>query len=219
MLITRWLRPEAWLITTGGVSSKEEQRYGDRLSAAAHRRHWRLRLGVLAGEETGKPSVAELIPISECVLLTSIQEGFGLPYLEATAAGRPLISRSLPNIAPDLAEFGFRFPQSYAEIRVHTDLFDWSEERARQAKRFNRWRKQLPLALRRLAASPEMLNQKARPAAVPFSHLTLDAQLEVLAHPADHSWKLCSLLNPFLTLWHRQQVPRAGAQVSRAQAL
>jgi glycosyltransferase involved in cell wall biosynthesis len=204
MLLTRWLRPEAWLVTTGGVSSQEEQRYYEKLTAAAHRHAWRLRLGVLAGEEIGKPSVAELMAVSECVLLTSIQEGFGLPYLEAAAAGRPLISRSLPNIAPDLAEFGFRFPQAYAEIRVHTDLFDWPTERARQAKRFGRWKKQLPLALRRLAASPEVLNQKARPTAVPFSRLTLDAQLEVLAHPAEYSWQLCAPLNPFLTGWQRR---------------
>jgi glycosyltransferase involved in cell wall biosynthesis len=50
--------------------------------------------------------------ISEAVLLTSIQEGFGLPYLEAAAARRPLVARALPNIAPDCASSGFAFPSA-----------------------------------------------------------------------------------------------------------
>jgi hypothetical protein len=62
--------------------------------------------------------VPELLAASEAVLLTSIQEGFGLPYVEAAAAGRPLIARHLPNIAPDLHKFGFRLPQAYDEILV-----------------------------------------------------------------------------------------------------
>lgn len=204
LLLTRWLRPDAWLVTTGGVSSRDEQSYFHKLSAAAHRHQWRLRLGVLAGDETRKPPVAELMAASECVMLTSVQEGFGLPYLEAAAAGRPLVARSLPNIAPDLAQFGFRFPQYYAEILVHTGLFDWSAERSRQAERFLRWKKQLPVALRKLATDPVVLAFATQPAAVPFSRLSLDAQLEVLAQSAARSWELCAPLNPFLPPWQRR---------------
>ena len=86
LLLTRWLRPEAWLVTTGGVSSAEEQAYADGLAAAAQTHGWRLRLGILHGDESQKPSVPELLAASEAVLLTSLQEGFGLPYLEAAAA-------------------------------------------------------------------------------------------------------------------------------------
>ena len=49
LLLTRWLRPEAWLVTTGGVSSAEEQAYADALAAAAQMHGWRLRLGILNG--------------------------------------------------------------------------------------------------------------------------------------------------------------------------
>ena len=214
LLLTRWLRPKAWLVTTGGVSSQDEQAYFHKLSAAARQHHWPLRLGVLARNEPNQPSVAELLAASECVMLTSIQEGFGLPYLEAAAAGRPLIARSLPNIAPDLAKFGFRFPQGYDEIRVHTDLFNWSAEQARQRVRFGRWRKQLPDSLHRLATKPVVLDATTKPEGVPFSRLTLHAQLEVLAHPVTLSWKLCAPLNPFLPDW-QQRAGSGELQVTR----
>lgn len=214
LLLTRWLRPEARLVTTGEVSSQDEQAYFHKLNRAARHHGWPLHLAVLARNAPSQPSVAELLAASEGVLLTSIQEGFGLPYLEAAAAERPLIARSLPNIAPDLAKFGFRFPQAYDEIRVHPNLFDWIAEQARQRVQFGRWKKQLPARLHHLATTPVVLAATTEPEAVPFSRLTLPAQLEVLAQPVALSWQLCAPLNPFLSDWRR----RAGAgalQVTR----
>jgi glycosyltransferase involved in cell wall biosynthesis len=208
LLLTRWLRPEAWLVTTGGASSADEQPYFDKLQAAAHQHHWRLRLGVLQGNETNKPSVPELLAASEAVLLTSIQEGFGLPYLEAAAAGRPLLARNLPNIAPDLHRFGFRFPQAYDEILISPELFDLAAEQARQRKMFNRWRRQLPATLQARTGQPAGLAADAVSRGIPFSRLTLTAQLEVLAQSSSHAWQLCAPLNPFLRTWQRRAAAR-----------
>jgi len=36
---------------------------------------------------------------------------------------------------------------------------------------------------------------------VPFSRLTLDAQLEILALPIEESWAACRDLNPYLVTW------------------
>lgn len=204
LLLTRWLRPEAWLVTTGGVSSADEQAYADQLAAAGHRHHWRLRLSVLAGDETRKPTVPELLAASEAVLLTSIQEGFGLPYLEAATARRPLIARVLPNVAPDLHTFGFRFPQAYEELLVPTALFDWKRERARQEQFFREWLRLLPHALRRQVEKPIALASVQPPSVVPFSRLTLTAQLEVLTVPVKESWPACAALNPFLETWRQR---------------
>ncbi|MCL4788941.1 MAG: glycosyltransferase [Verrucomicrobia bacterium] len=204
LLLTRWLRSHAWLVTTGGVSSADERAYFEKLDAAARAHHWRLRLGVLAGDETRKPSVGELLAASEAVMLTSIQEGFGLPYLEATAAGRPLLARSLPNIAPDLKKFGFRFPQYYQDILVNTELFDWNAERARQRRLFRVWLQGLPAAARKLAGEPQLLSTAGQLGAVPFSRLTLTAQIEVLARPTGVSWEACAPLNPFLKPWRER---------------
>ncbi len=203
LLLARWLRPEAWLVTTGGASSEEERPYADALAAAALERGWRLRLGVLRDDPDGKPSVPELFGASEAVLLTSLQEGFGLPYIEAAAAGRPLLARQLPDIAPDMAAFGFKFPQVYREIRIDPSLFDWRQERRRQARLFAEWKGQMPRAAARLAGTPALL-AAGQPQPAPFSRLTLTAQLEVLDQPADRSWARCVRLNPFLAAWRRQ---------------
>lgn len=204
LLLTRWLRPEAWLVTTGGVSSADELPYHHKLETAARAHHWRLRLGVLAGDETRKPTVAELLAASEAVLLTSIQEGFGLPYLEAAAARRPLFARALPNVAPDLKQFGFRFPQYYEEVLVSTQLFHWGAERVRQQRLFRAWLAEMPASARRLANPPPLTAARAVPPAVPFSRLTLTAQLEILVQPSAHTWEACAPLNPFLETWRRR---------------
>jgi glycosyltransferase involved in cell wall biosynthesis len=204
LLLTRWLRPEAWLVTTGGVSSVHEQAYADRLAIAVVQNDWQLRLGILQGVEQDNPDVHELLTASEVILFTSIQEGFGLAPLEAAAARRPLIARSLPNVAPDLVHFGFRFPQSYRELLIDPRLFNWQTEWRRQQTLFRAWRNRLPGRCRAWTGNPVLLatGNSARP--VPFSRLTLAAQLEVLAQPLDHSWELCARLNPFLTTWKRR---------------
>ncbi|MCL6622944.1 MAG: hypothetical protein K6T55_12720, partial [Syntrophobacterales bacterium] len=67
LLLTRWLRPGAWLVTTGGASSAEEQPYAERLAAAARAHGWPLRLGVLAGDESAKPWLPG-IPTINCLV-------------------------------------------------------------------------------------------------------------------------------------------------------
>jgi hypothetical protein len=146
--------------------------------------------------------VPELLGASEAVLLTSIQEGFGLPYLEAAAAERPLIARMIPNVAPDLDEFGFTFPQSYTEILIEPGLFDWAAERRRQEKLYRKWRAGLPGQAQRLAGKPQLVAAGKRP--VPFSRLTLVGQLQVLSHTAERSLEMCSSLNPFICDWRRR---------------
>jgi glycosyltransferase involved in cell wall biosynthesis len=203
VLLMRWLRPGGWLVTTGGLSSADEAHYARKLSQAAATHHWRLRLSVLAEHESRKPSVPELMAASEAILLTSLQEGFGLPYVEAAAARRPLIARSLPNIAPDLRTFGFRFPQQYGEVWTTPDLFDWAGEVRRQERLASAWQGQLPASCRPLVPRTVGLAADQRPHPVPFSRLTLTAQLQVLAQPAERAWERCLPLNPFLAPWRR----------------
>jgi len=202
LLLTRWLRPEAWLVTTGGVSSADELSYAKKLEQEADKNGWRLRLGVL-GEPGNqpKPQVFDLMAASECVIFTSIQEGFGLPYLEAAAMGRPLIARNIPNIAPDLKRFGFKFPQSYEEILVSPELFDWKAEVKRQQLGFGKWKAKLPRACQLYAGIPTVLQSSKHPFPVPFSRLTLIAQMEILKQPAGKSLSLCAKLNSFLETW------------------
>jgi glycosyltransferase involved in cell wall biosynthesis len=212
VLLARWLRPEAWVVTTGRASSSDEQDYADRLNDGARRHHWRLRLSVLEGDEADKPGVPDLMGAAEVILLTSIQEGFGLPYIEAAATGRPLIARELPNVLPDLRQFGFRCSQSYSDLQIDPRLFDWKAEIIRQNALFEEWCRCLPTSCRAWVGRPRLLDSKtAFPIA--FSRMTLTAQLEVLAEPAAESWQLCVPLNRFLVDWRSRA---ASGSLSRA---
>jgi glycosyltransferase involved in cell wall biosynthesis len=206
LLLARWLHPEARLVTTGGPSSSEEEPYARTLRQAALQHGWRLHLSVLAGAERGKPSIPSLLECGEVVLLTSLQEGFGLPYLEATGARKPLLARALPNVMPDLEQLGFRFPHTYPEILADCSMFDLPAERLRQEHLYKRWRATLPGQARRVAGRPALLSCDT--GSVPFSRLTLAAQLEVLSIPPEQSWAVCATLNPFLPRW--QKLAREG---------
>jgi glycosyltransferase involved in cell wall biosynthesis len=209
ILLSRWLQPEAWLISTGGVSSHQESEYAEKLKAAIRDNRWRVALGVLGQNQPGQPAVEALIAASDAVLMTSIQEGFGLPYLEAVAAMRPLIARQIPNVTPDLRALGFRFPQAYGEIWVTRDLFDLEAEGKRQHILFQHWRRNLPGSCWKHLSTPKWLAQES----IPFSRLTLTAQIEVLKQPLEDSWKICQKLNPFLPRW-RAQIRKDNLQVS-----
>lgn len=204
LLLTRWLRPEATLVVTGGADEADEIAYASALRAAAREHGWPLRLGALNTRGNRRRSVADLTASAEAIVFTSIQEGFGLPQVEAAAAGCPAIVRRVPQVAPDLAAFGFRFPQTYDEIVVSPALFDWTAERQRQTATFRAWLAQLPRGIRPLAEKPALLTGSHIPRPVPFSRLTLIAQLEVLRHAPAESWSHCAPLNPFLASWRGQ---------------
>lgn len=203
VLLTRWLRPGGWLVTTAGVSSAEERAYARALAGAAKRGGWRVRFRLLENEGGGAPSIPALMAAAEVVVLTSAQEGFGLPYVEAVAAGRPLLARRLPNVVPDLETFGFRLPWLYDEVWIDPALLDLGAERRRQSAAWREWKAEIPSALRALVGRPAVL-EVAADGPLPFSRLTLAGQLEVLAQPAAEAWERCARWNPGLVRWQKQ---------------
>ena len=214
LLIMRWLHPDATLLTTAGVTSIAEKAYANALEDAAERHHWPLRLGVLSGR-TRAPGIDAIMAAADVLVMTSIQEGFGLPYIEAARAERPLVCRLLPHVTDDLARLGLRFPAGYSDIVISTDLFDADAEQRRQARRFAAWRSSLPRALRHRVRGPDFAASRAEAV---FSRLTLAAQLEVLAHPPEITRTASLPLNPWLTAWcGRPPTPmRCPARLLRA---
>jgi glycosyltransferase involved in cell wall biosynthesis len=195
VLLARWLRPQARVVTTGAPTSPEERRYAERLREAAARHGWGLDLSILAGVEN-HPPVSALIANAEVVLLTSLMEGFGLPYLEAAEGRRPLLARSLPNVIPDLVSMGLRAPLAYDEVFVPADLFDAKKESARQLALWNEWRSLLPDAARALCEEPVFLQKPGEAAA--FSRLSFSAQEEVLSRSSADLHAALSPWNPGL---------------------
>jgi glycosyltransferase involved in cell wall biosynthesis len=214
ILLARWLRPEAWLVTTAGVSSSDESAYGQRLEALVRREDWRVRLGILAqSSETDVPSVEALSQASETVMLTSLIEGFGLPYIEAAAARRPLIARALENVVPDLRCLGVELPYLYSEIWIDPALFDVAAERRRQRTWFEQLKRLIPATWARGLKEPAIAGGSRVQPAIAFSRLSLSAQIEVLRVPPEESWRRCRTLNPTLLPW---AVRAASGRLERA---
>lgn len=63
-------------------------------------------------------SFEELLAASDWCFTTSIQEGFGMAYLEPWLLGTPVGGRNLTNITTDLRKSGLRFPLLYDELLV-----------------------------------------------------------------------------------------------------
>lgn len=189
VLLTRWLRPEAILATTSGQFSLDETGYANDIKEAATRHGWRVHFGLL--DKPGAPRVADLLQIAETVIHTSVQEGFGMAFVEAAAAGTPLVARAIPSVMPDLAALGFEFPQLYQEILIPPGLFDAQAEAQLQASLAASARTALPPALQEIF--PALHFDADGPVA--FSRLSRRAQLEVLSHPSPTSWGMCKTWN------------------------
>lgn len=61
---------------------------------------------------------------------TSVEEGFGLPFLEATAHAKPLIGRNLPHLATEHARHGIHAGNLYDQILIPTEWIDLAILRA-----------------------------------------------------------------------------------------
>jgi len=214
ILLTRWFRPDGWMIAAGGPSSKAEESYTRRVADAARRGNWRVRFD-MRGQPGKTPPIHDLMRCAEAVLLTSIQEGFGLALIEAAAFQKPLIARRLANIHPDLASIGITFPHLYDDVMIPCGLIDLPAERDRQRRIFRDWRAALPRSVQRLASVPQILQNPSD--TVPFSRLTLAAQLEVLAIPPEESLAACRPSNPgWEQVENRQLIPmRFSARAAR----
>lgn len=207
ILLTRWFRPDGWFVSTGGASSPAERNYVEQIAGAAREGRWRVRFDLCSVRRA--PDALTLVAGAEAVLLTSIQEGFGLPFLEAAALGRPLIGRRIPNALPDLDDLGLVFPHLYDEVLIPPSLFDSRSEAVRQTRRHREWLRLLPRSLRARAPGPRLLECPGDP--VPFSRLTLAAQLEVLKNPPGESLAACRRCNPMLDGLQHLKVTRLPA--------
>ena len=192
IILARWLRPDAVFAIASGAFSSGERRYARILNEVAKESDGRVIIGLL--DDPDSPEVEQVLSLAEAVILTSVQEGFGMGFVEAAVAGVPVIARRLPHVKPDMEALGFMFPHLYDEVLIAPDLFDRKAEAVRQS-----------VAIKKNQAGLRIFNLRAIPAcgnaiagAVPFSRLTVEGQREVMRHPADKSWSICKELNPWL---------------------
>ena len=189
VLLARWLRPEAVLATTSGAFSADEARYAAAVREVAEASGGSVVTGLL--DAPGAPAVSEVLAHAEAVVLTSVREGFGMGFVEAAAAGTPVLARRLPQVEPDLEALGFVFPHRYDEVWIDRSLIDVEAEMAR--------RRALLLGARAgwgvFGSDATEVCFDRVDGAMAFSRLTLEGQLEVLRHPAEESRKRCGNWN------------------------
>lgn len=190
LLLVRWLRPTAVLATTSGAFSPDEAAYASAVRGVAERSGGSFLVGLLDG--VGAPRVSEVLRCAEAVVLSSVKEGFGMGFVEAAAAGTPVVARRLPQVEPDLEALGFSFPHLYDEVWIDPELLDMEAEMDRRRGVAARWGCGLFKAA--IQGVPEL----KLGGAVAFARLTLAGQLEVLERKAEESWEKCRRWNPGL---------------------
>ncbi|WP_166831300.1 glycosyltransferase family 4 protein [Thalassoroseus pseudoceratinae] len=77
-----------------------------------------------AGDDNGL-AFADNMAAADAILTTSVAEGFGMVFLEAWLAGRPLLGRNLPTVTADFEDQGVEFPTLYDSCEVKVDWFDF----------------------------------------------------------------------------------------------
>lgn len=74
-------------------------------------------------------SFEDSISAADAIITTSVTEGFGMVFLEASLNQKPLIGRDLHQITQDFTSNGIRFPSLYNSIEVPIDWIDTDEQR------------------------------------------------------------------------------------------
>ena len=205
VLLTKLLRPEATLLISGRPSSAGEVDYAKAVAESANVLGLTYRFGVADDENLKIPA---LMASAECVLQTSVQEGFGLPVLEAAELRRPLILRELPELTPWLVDSGGKFPLLYSDIEIPKRLISQNE--------MSRWEigwedqcAQLPAAWRNLAKTASISSSET------FSGLSVEGQLELLRNWNALETELLeanSWLHEWKSLASATELPSATAQ-------
>ena len=72
----------------------------------------------------GGMTLRENYAAADAALTTSVAEGFGMVYLEASLADRPLFGRNLPGVTADFIEAGLEYPGLVDAIWIPSSCFD-----------------------------------------------------------------------------------------------
>lgn len=113
---------------------------------------------------------------SECVVSTSVAEGFGMAFLEPWLMGREVIARRLGNVTGDFEANGMRFPKFYDSIPIPGDQA-WVEQCRKQfADAAQKAWQQLPSRLR-----PSVRVPRCESDTIDFARLVPREQVNVLS--------------------------------------
>jgi len=179
LFVQQTLARDAVVVTTGGASSAAEETYYNTLTSSVAAKGWPLHTGIAGHPDC--PSVPALITAAETVIVTSLREGFGLPYCEAALLGRPCRARIPHGLETTLRHLSVPFAEQWHTLPVPAHFYDAAREAAHVTAGREKLRAVLPAeihdALRTLPPPPDEMD---------FGRLSLAGQLEALsAHNAN----------------------------------
>ena len=114
-ILTALLEPDAVVGVTLEPRNPAELAYHDRWRTFAAGLGLPVRFGT--GEEGGV-SFHQNLAAADAILTTSVAEGFGMVFLEAWLADRPLLGRDLPHVTADFKAEGLQLPGLYEALTV-----------------------------------------------------------------------------------------------------
>jgi hypothetical protein len=189
---------DAATVTTGGPSSAAEGHYYNTLTAAAASNGWPLHAGIATHPDC--PPVPALMAAADTVIITSLREGFGLPYCEAALLRRPCRARIPHGLESTLHQLGVPFAEQWHTLPVPPHYYNQARETAHFAAGHEKLRALLPEELHETTRTP-----LPPPEEMDFGRLSLAGQLEALstriANPGGHRVRLPASAAPFNYAW------------------
>ena len=183
-------------ITSLGPSRPEHRPMVDHWQSLARRFELPVELGVVTA---GKITFKDAYSGAKSIVSTSIQEGFGLGFLEPWLNGKPCTGRDLPAITEDFKKAGIQFPNTYSSLPIPPEWMpvksveDHIQRTADSCANgygilsLERWR--------------ELLLDELRPGgSVDFGRLPFQIQSELVENVLKNGWRLS-----YLEEWDPQQ--------------
>ena len=82
----------------------------------------------------------EIYAAADAIITTSVAEGFGMVFLEASLAGRQLVGRSLPGVCNDFEAAGLQLPGLAETMAIPADEIDLQELKQAHARQISQLR-------------------------------------------------------------------------------
>lgn len=174
--------PYASLVITLPANSKQHRRYSNRVRALFVKRAVPGLWGIGKEIETVGITYSELISVSDAIISSSVQEGFGFTMFEALLARKLFISRTIPTLGLSAPYFGTAQLQEYREIACRWEMPPLARRKIRLYRYYMSEKSRIaPLypttAIRALTERIEEMFQKPY---IDFSYLTCALQQRLL---------------------------------------
>lgn len=128
----------------------------------------------------------DILAAADAILTTSLAEGFGMVFLEAWLAGKPLFGRDLPEITLDFKQVGVWYPDLSSSLLIPVECLDLNAVRVSFLSSYRETLKQFAAPIPAGKSLDEQFESLIARDAVDFAILDRSQQAEVIANVASN---------------------------------